>query len=305
MKREVKKGIPRFDFNEGFFPQLGAMISGAKEFPLDEATAIYCCLLSAAYWDIDEEIVYVDMAELELRFCEKDAEEMANVLVQKKWATYQDDFLVLAKIQNGRIVFPFAGKTVTMKNVGKTPVKVASANSSNKMTNRFKVEPKGWFNDPEFDELREWVEERQKTWSAYLITRKKQSLADSTYTNIRMCLATAYDKKLTNQKFLDYFYGLCAMYFEWTEAPSRPPAKEYQAATTLVKNTDHWALVQIVPFWLENCDKIKKGLTGDSVTSFGYFYNQILTLKSKSGSKPSSTTNPARKYGTVVERPAK
>jgi len=298
----MKKGIPKFNFSEGFFPLLGAMVSGSKEFPLDTATSAYCCLLSAAMWDFDEGLVFVDMAELELRFCKKDAEEMATMLVQRGWAEHSDDWLILARIENGRMVLPFkksARKSTPSASDTVSTSKRQKGSTSNNMVNKFKVEPKGWYNDSVFDDTRIWIEDRHKAWAGYLETRKKTALSDATSLKVREALTTAYEKRLTNMKFMDYFYGICAMYFEWTDAPSRPPAKDFQAATTLVKNTDHWTLVQLVPFWLENCEKIKKGLTGDSVATFGYFYNQLLTLRSKAHNEAKPTTS--RRYGTVVK----
>lgn len=293
--KNAARGLPKFYFNEGFFPQLGAMVSGAKEFPLDKATAIYCCLLSGATWDFDEELVFVDMAELELRFCKEDAEEMANMLVQEGWAAWEDDWLILARIENGRIQFPFQKKKAVRQSVA-APARKAAKQPQTKIPAKASVLT--WVTDPNFAELNEWFSPRYDSWRDYLDGRKKVSLAESTLSKVSSGAAAGYEKRLTNVKFMDYFYGLCAVYFEWTDAPARPPAKDFQTATRLVKSTDHHTLLLLVPFWLDNCEKIKKGMSGDSLSSFGYFFNQLLTLKSKGNA---ATTSTKKKYAPVNE----
>lgn len=294
--KNASRGLPKFFFNEGFFPQLGFMVSGAKEFPLDKATAIYCCLLSCATWDFDEELVFIDMAELELRFCKEDAEEMANMLVQESWAAWEDDWLILARIENGRIQFPFQKKKPTRTAVAAAPTRKAVKQPQT--TKPAATPTLTWVTDPDFAELNDWLTPRYDAWHGYLDGRKKASLAESTLSKISSAAAAGYEKRLTNAKFMDYFYGLCAVYFEWTDSPARPPAKDFQTATRLVKSTDHRTLLLLVPFWLDNCEKIKKGMSGDSLSSFGYFFNQMLTLKAKSNV---ATTSKRNKYAPVTE----
>lgn len=276
--------VPKYQYSEGLFPKLGQLVSGAITYPLDLDTVLYTTLLTVATWDFEEEEVFVDFAELELTFCTEDAQDIFERLLSRGWATSHDDRLVLARIQNARVVYPFMQKKPTS-----TPI--------NKATGKRELRPAPaqkaattWETEPEFEELRDWLYERHTAWNQYMISRSKEELPEQVRFKVQNALSLAHGKKLTNYKLMDYFYGVCAMYFEWTDAPADPPAADFQAAKRLVKSADHWTLVQMVPFWLENAGSVIKGKNGDSLAQFAYFYNQLLTLRAKSNRKSAAKT---------------
>lgn len=277
--------VPEISFSDGFFPFLGSLVSGTRNFPLDKETAIYVTLLSTALWDYEEDTISVSMKSLgKTSLTKEDLDDIVKLLITKGWAYLSGDALVLARINNGRIKFPFSTAQQPQVVVGNTPApnrlpkKVVTTQSS-----------KSWKTTPELEEAKVWVEGRYDTWYNYLVTRKKTTLATSTLDKVDVCMTSAICGTLTGTKFIEYFYAMCAMHFEWVDSP-KPPAKDHQSAKTLISSVDHVTLVAMVPFWLDNCQKIKKDITGDSLAGFAYFYNQLLTLRSKADSTSRRST---------------
>lgn len=290
----MSKGLS-FDFSGGFFRELGAMVSGRKSYPLDTTTAVYCCLLSCGTWDFDEEVIVVSITQLALKFSKEDADDMCALLVSKKLAEYdQNDNLVIARIENGRQKYLFGTDAKQPERRTKPSSPLARRAGAVKSA---PPEDVGVFNDDEFADVLKWIEESYVRWHSYLSSSHKESLAESTYQKMRNAMKKAYEGRMLKAQFMDYFLGCCAMHNEWTNSPAMLP-KDIVAADRAIKLGDHRLLLKMVPFWFENSEKVRKGMTGtESVATFMYYYNNIIALMAK-GETKTRQVNKTRDYGS-------